>query len=104
MHCLITLLIKKSKKGDTLTDISPLIRSKRFEPAPDGVLDAIKNLGCNKDDAVYIGDSEVDFATAKNSGLDFIGVSWGYRGREFLENLGAETIVDSPDELKQFFI
>ena len=51
------------------------------KPAPDGVLDAIKNLGCKKEDAVYIGDSEVDFATAQNSGLDFIGVSWGYRGR-----------------------
>ena len=74
------------------------------KPAPDGVLDAIKNLGCNKEDAVYIGDSEVDFATAQNSGLDFIGVSWGYRGRDFLEKLGAQTIVDSPEELKRFFI
>ena len=74
------------------------------KPAPDGVLDAIKNLGCKKEEAVYIGDSEVDFATAQNSGLDFIGVSWGYRGRAFLEKLGAQTIVDSPDELKQFFI
>lgn len=74
------------------------------KPAPDGVLDAIKNLNCRKEDAVYIGDSEVDFATANNSGLDFIGVSWGYRGRSFLENLGAETIADNPDELKKYFI
>ena len=74
------------------------------KPAPDGVLDALENLGSSKEEAVYIGDSEVDFATAENSGLDFIGVSWGYRGRKFLENLGAATIIDSPEELKQFFI
>lgn len=74
------------------------------KPAPDGVLDAIGNLGCKITDAVYIGDSEVDFATAQNSGLDFIGVSWGYRGRRFLEKLGAAVIVDTPEELKKFFI
>lgn len=74
------------------------------KPAPDGVFDAILNINCRKEDAVYIGDSEVDFATANNSGLDFIGVSWGYRGRRFLENLGADIIVDTPSELKEYFI
>ena len=74
------------------------------KPAPDGVLDALKNISGKKEEAVYIGDSEVDYKTARNSGLDFIGVSWGYRGREFLENLGAKTIIDAPEELKEYFI
>ena len=60
-------------------------------------------LGVEKEAAFYIGDSDVDFETAKNSSLDFIGVSWGFRGRKFLENLGAKNIIDSPEELLNFF-
>ena len=73
------------------------------KPSPDMVNAALSVLGVEKEDAFYIGDSDVDFETAKNSSLDFIGVSWGFRGRKFLENLGAKNIIDSPEELLNFF-
>ena len=73
------------------------------KPAPDSVFDALRTLGSGKEESVYIGDSDVDFMTAKNSGLDFIGVSWGFKGREFLEALGAKTVIDSPQELIEYF-
>lgn len=73
------------------------------KPSPDMVNAALSVLGVEKDAAFYIGDSDVDFETAKNSSLDFIGVSWGFRGRKFLENLGAKNIIDSPEELLNFF-
>ncbi len=69
------------------------------KPAPDMVNKALSYFGAKKEEAVYIGDSDVDFMTAKNSGLKFIGVSWGFKGRKFLENFGAKTVVDSADEL-----
>lgn len=69
------------------------------KPAPDMVWKALEELGCSREEAVYVGDSDVDYETAKNSGLDFIGVSWGFRGRAFLEKLGAENIVDNPKEI-----
>lgn len=69
------------------------------KPAPDMVWKALEELGCSREEAVYIGDSDVDVQTAKNSGLDFIGVSWGFRGREFLEKQGANVIVDKPEEI-----
>ena len=69
------------------------------KPAPDMVWKALEELGCSREEAVYIGDSDVDVQTAKNSGLDFIGVSWGFRGREFLEKQGADVIVDKPEEI-----
>ena len=69
------------------------------KPSPDMVNAALSVLGVEKEAAFYIGDSDVDFETAKNSSLDFIGVSWGFRGRKFLENLGAKNIIDSPEEL-----
>ena len=73
------------------------------KPSPDMVNAALSVLGVEKEAAFYIGDSDVDFETAKNSSLDFIGVSWGFRGRKFLENLGAKNIIDSPEELLNFF-
>lgn len=69
------------------------------KPLPDGVFLAMKELGADFDNTVYIGDSEVDFATAKNSNLQFIGVSWGFRTRELLESLGAEHIIDKPSQI-----
>lgn len=71
----------------------------RTKPAPDSVNEILRILNIQKKDAVYIGDSDVDVQTAKNSGLDFIGVSWGFRGRKFLEQNGAKNIVDSANEI-----
>lgn len=70
----------------------------RKKPAPDMVYKALTELQCDKKNAVYIGDSDVDLATAKASEMDCIGVSWGFRGRAFLEEHGADYIVDKPEE------
>lgn len=69
------------------------------KPEPDTVYAAIRELGVKREDCVYVGDSEVDFRTAQNSGIPLILVSWGFRDREVLEKLGAETITDTPEEL-----
>ncbi len=69
------------------------------KPAPDMVLKALELLHSNTDEAVYVGDSEVDLVTACNASLPCIAVAWGFRGREFLEQKGAETIIDSPSDL-----
>ena len=60
---------------------------------------ALEKLGSNKKSAVYVGDSDVDVATARNSGLPIIAVSWGFRSRALLESLGADIIIDNPREL-----
>ena len=69
------------------------------KPAPDMVFHALAALGAGKENAVYVGDSEVDVQTARNAGLPVIGVAWGFRGREALAAAGAETIVDTAAEL-----
>lgn len=71
------------------------------KPAPDTVFAAMKELGCEKEDAVYVGDSEVDIMTAKNAGIRCIAVDWGFRSREILVNAGAKEIVSSAEELKK---
>ncbi len=71
----------------------------RRKPAPDTVLAALANMGAKAEDAVYVGDSEVDVATAKNAGLDCVSVCWGFRDRETLMAAGAEKIIAAPCEL-----
>lgn len=71
----------------------------RKKPAPDTVNEALRQLGVGKEDAVYVGDSDVDIQTARNSGLPCISVLWGFRDREFLLENGATTFVQSPDNI-----
>ena len=76
----------------------------KCKPCPDGVMDVLNRFGIEKENAVYVGDSDVDFMTAKNSGLEFIGVTYGFRTREFLENLGSRNLADSPREILKFIL
>ena len=75
---------------------SPNVRKK---PAPDSVLKATKILGAKPENTLYVGDSDVDIQTAKNSNLKSVGVTWGFRDRELLEKEGADFIINTPCEL-----
>lgn len=71
----------------------------RRKPAPDSVEEALRQLGVQKSNAVYIGDSDVDIATARNCGLPCVSVLWGFRDKEFLAEHGATTFISLPSEL-----
>ncbi len=71
----------------------------RRKPAPDTVLAALGELGIDKERAVYVGDSEVDIATAANTGMDCIAVGWGFRTREEQEEAGGKVFVEQPMEI-----
>jgi len=74
----------------------------RKKPAPDTVVEAMRMLGVGKENAVYIGDSDVDFNTAKNVGIPCISVLWGFRDKDFLQSIGATTFITSPKELLDY--
>ena len=69
------------------------------KPAPDTVLKALEECDLKPEDAIYVGDSDVDIATAKNTGIPCISVSWGFRDTAFLKEHGATQIIDNPAEL-----
>ena len=71
----------------------------RKKPAPDTVFAALRELHNEPLTSVYVGDSDVDIATARNAGLPCISVLWGFRDRQFLLDHGATTFVSSPNEL-----
>jgi len=69
------------------------------KPNPSGVWYALQLMGATKEESVYIGDSEVDFQTAQNSGLTFIAVSWGFRPKKLHQDLGVKYIADKPMDI-----
>lgn len=69
------------------------------KPAPDTVFEALRILGITKEEAVYVGDSEVDIATAANAGMDCITVAWGFRTRQEQEKAGGKIFVDRPEDV-----
>lgn len=71
----------------------------RKKPYPDSCNEIINKYKIDKKDTVYIGDTEVDIATAKNAGIDCVSVSWGFRSRKELIDAGASLIIDDVDEL-----
>ena len=75
----------------------------RRKPAPDMVDLAVRQLGMEKADCLYMGDSDVDVQTAVNAGLDCVAVLWGFRSRDVLLRAGATQFVQHPAELLAFF-
>lgn len=71
------------------------------KPDPAIVFEILKQTGIKKSATLYVGDSGVDMQTARNSGLTSIGVTWGFRPRQELEENGACYLVDTPEEIKE---
>lgn len=86
--------------GDTIPVAIGESQGVARKPAPDTVLQALAELGAGTAGAVYVGDSDVDIQTARNSGLPCLSVSWGFRDRAFLTAHGAQRIVDTTAELE----
>ena len=71
----------------------------RKKPAPDTVNEALRLLGISHDEAIYVGDSDVDIDTARAAMMPCASVFWGFRDRQFLLNHGATRLLSSPEEL-----
>ncbi len=71
----------------------------QMKPAPDSVNAVLEQLNIAREEAVYIGDSEVDVQTAINAKMDCIAVTWGYRDENQL--IGAKHIVHTVNELQE---
>ena len=71
----------------------------RKKPAPDSLLNVISNLNLLKDEILYVGDSEIDWQTSLNAGVDCVLVDWGFRSRDELLKLNPSLIISSPSDL-----
>jgi len=69
------------------------------KPDPAGVRTILHRLGVAEADAILVGDSAVDAATARNAGIAFVAVTWGLTSREELVLAGAVNLVDRAEDL-----
>ena len=85
--------------ADYIPIIEGDVEGRERKPNPAPVLAALAALGVSAEEAVYVGDTEVDMQTAGNSGLDFIAVEWGFRSLDQLHALGIEKIAMKPMDI-----
>lgn len=78
--------------------------SRPKKPSPEIITQILKNAGIQADQAVMIGDSNVDIQTAKNAGIASIGCIWGFRGKEELMQAGADELAEKPEDLLKFML
>lgn len=71
----------------------------RRKPAADTVLASLAELNASKEEAIYIGDSEVDLQTARNAGIPCIAVLWGFREKSVLAENGATVFAETPNDI-----
>lgn len=67
------------------------------KPAPDMLYKAMEQIGV--DTCVYVGDSETDVQTARNTGVPCLSVLWGFRDKTCLQNAGATYFCEKPADL-----
>ncbi len=73
----------------------------RKKPEADGTIKVLKELGSHIENAIFVGDSDIDITTAKNVGIPCISVLWGYRDKEFLKKHGAKLFAETPKEIEK---
>jgi phosphoglycolate phosphatase len=111
----IAVASNKAEKFTTqiVTDLLPNVKfdsikgqveTRDKKPSPDIVFDTLKELGVSSEDAIIVGDSNVDIQTAKNSGLKSVGCLWGFRDYLELSQAGADYIISDPLEIENIVI
>ena len=76
----------------------------RRKPNPDAVLKALEEMGIDKSDAIYVGDTEVDIKTAINADMDCAVVTWGFRSKDELIAAGGKLFFDTAKELQDYLM
>lgn len=74
------------------------------KPDPYAANELVKLFGLNKNEVLYVGDSEVDLNTAINAGLDVCFVSWGFRSLEQVKHIDYNYIADDTKQLEAIIL
>ena len=71
-------------------------KERPLKPAPDVIFDVIDMLKIQLNEALFIGDSDVDIITANNANMKSVSVTWRFRDKVELLQEGATCIIDQP--------
>lgn len=85
--------------GDTFDFVQGAVNNVRSKPEPDATLKICARFGISPENALFIGDTNVDMQTGKNAKMSACGVLWGFRDRQELLDCGADFIAENPMEI-----
>ncbi len=69
------------------------------KPDPHSAFEIIDIIGVKPEEILYLGDTNVDMETANAAGMYPVGVLWGFRDADELNESGAKTLIAHPMEL-----
>ena len=70
-----------------------------LKPDPASALDIARRLGVQPAETAFVGDSAMDMQTANSAGMFAVGVAWGFRSRQELQDNGCEVLIEHPRDL-----
>lgn len=73
-----------------------------IKPSPEGIFQILEAFSCKPEDILYLGDTSTDMQTGKNAGAFTVGVLWGFRNRQELEENNADAVIAQPMELLEY--
>ncbi|MEN8190973.1 MAG: HAD family hydrolase [Thermodesulfobacteriota bacterium] len=98
-HDFTTMCVQESFSKDLFSHVFGQREGIPKKPDPAGALEIARLLGLNPAEIVYVGDTSVDMTTGRDAGMFTLGVLWGFRDREELEQSGAGKIIEHPQEI-----
>lgn len=112
----VTLAVLSNKPDTFAGRMVPALLGDRFavvfgqregvplKPDPAAVREVLRLCGARADEAVYVGDSDVDILTGHNASLSAVGCAWGFRGEAELRAAGANAVVFTPGEMARVIL
>ena len=93
--------ISKELFGDRISLLIGGRPGKPLKPDPSLVPEMLQTLGVKAEECWYAGDTATDMKTGTQAGLFTVGVLWGFRSREELEQNGADLLVSQAHEITE---
>ena len=96
-HSSTSIMIDKIFGKDLFSVVRGPYNNEKVKPEPAVANEIAK--GFEKENCFFIGDSDVDIETGRNALMHTVGVTWGFRDRDVLQNAGAEKIVSKAADI-----
>ena len=99
VHIAVAPLMAKYFPGIRFDSMIGQRESIPVKPHPQIMYDILKETGCQPSETLHVGDTATDMQLAHSAGVTPVGVLWGYRPLEELQEAGAKFIIEKPEEL-----
>lgn len=101
-HAQAVRVVEACFKANTFSEVCGQRDGIPHKPDPMVIRQILTSYGVDKEEALYIGDSDVDMQTAQNAEVKGLGASWGFRTEDELLENGAWVVLQGMKELIKY--